>query len=116
MPVGNGPNRMRCGDSQNIYEFIVERHQRVSTAVTSNREPAKWRAVMAGPLLLQIAIGRLQNAAYEPIIEGEAYRRRQKLGRELGDALRRAEHRAAEPGGRPPRWTAVAETQTVPCS
>lgn len=77
----------------------MERHQRASTAVTSNRELAKWRAVMAGPLLPQIAIGRLQNAAYEPIIEGEAYRRRQKLGGELGDALRRAEHRAAEPGG-----------------
>jgi len=46
--------------------------------VTSNREPAEWLAMMADPLLAQSAIDRLQSAAYELVLEGESYRRRQK--------------------------------------
>ena len=61
-----------------LVERRVERHRRASTLVTSNREPAEWLAVTADPLLAQSAIDRLQNAAYELIIEGESYRRRQK--------------------------------------
>jgi hypothetical protein len=33
---------------------------------------------MAEPLLAQSAIDRLQSAAYELVLEGESYRRRQK--------------------------------------
>ena len=34
--------------------------------------------MMADPLLAQSAIDRLQSAAYELVVEGESYRRRQK--------------------------------------
>jgi hypothetical protein len=34
--------------------------------------------MMADPLLAQSAIDRLQSAAYELVLEGESYRRRQK--------------------------------------
>lgn len=61
-----------------IYELIVERSGAGSIVLTSNREPAEWLAVMADPLLAQSAIDRLQGAAYELIVEGESYRRRQK--------------------------------------
>ncbi len=35
-------------------------------------------AMMADPLLAQSAIDRLQSAAFELVVEGESYRRRQK--------------------------------------
>jgi DNA replication protein DnaC len=65
-------------ETAEIYEIVVERHRRASTIITSNREPVEWLAVMADPLLAQSAIDRLQSAAYELVIEGESYRRRQK--------------------------------------
>ena len=34
--------------------------------------------MMADPLRAQSAIDRLQNAAYELVVEGESYRRRQR--------------------------------------
>src|SRR5206468_2944001 len=40
-------------ETTDFYELVVERHQRASTAVTSNREPSEWLAMMADPLLAQ---------------------------------------------------------------
>ena len=57
---------------------MVERHRRASTVITSNREPAEMLAMMADPLLAQSAIDRVQSAAFELVVEGESYRRRQK--------------------------------------
>jgi len=57
---------------------VVERHRRAATLITSNRDPIEWLAVMADQLLAQSAIDRLTSAAYELVIEGESYRRRQK--------------------------------------
>ncbi|HEX9312335.1 MAG TPA: IS21-like element helper ATPase IstB [Actinomycetota bacterium] len=68
-------------ETQDIYEIVVERHLRASTVVTSNREPPEWLQVMADALLAQSAVDRLQSAAYELVVEGESYRRRQKPGR-----------------------------------
>lgn len=68
-------------ETGDVYEIVVERHLRTSTVVTSNREPPEWLQVMADPLLAQSAVDRLQSAAYELIVEGESYRRRQKPGR-----------------------------------
>jgi DNA replication protein DnaC len=65
-------------ETADIYELVVERHRRASTVVTSNRDPVEWLAVMADPLLAQSAIDRLQSAAYELVVEGDSYRRRQK--------------------------------------
>ena len=65
-------------DTAEIYELIVERHRRAATVVTSNREPVEWLALMADPLLAQSAIDRLQSAAYELVLDGDSYRRRQK--------------------------------------
>jgi DNA replication protein DnaC len=65
-------------ETADVYELVVERHRRASTIVTSNRDPVEWLAVMADPLLAQSAIDRLQSAAYELVIEGDSYRKRQK--------------------------------------
>lgn len=67
--------RTETGD---IYEIILERHRNAATIVTSNRDPAEMIAMMADPLLAQSAIDRLQSAAYELVLEGESYRRRQR--------------------------------------
>ncbi|MDP1805302.1 MAG: ATP-binding protein [Acidimicrobiales bacterium] len=65
-------------ETADFYELVVERHRRASTVVTSNRDPAEMLAMMADPLLAQSAIDRLQSAAFELVVEGESYRRRQK--------------------------------------
>ena len=65
-------------ETSDFYQLIVERHQRASTIVTSNRDPSEWIAVMSDPLLAQSAVDRLVSTSYELVIEGESYRRRQR--------------------------------------
>ena len=65
-------------ETADFYELVVERHRRASTVITSNRDPAEMLGMMADPLLAQSAIDRLQSAAFELVVEGESYRRRQK--------------------------------------
>jgi DNA replication protein DnaC len=65
-------------ETADFYQICVERHQRTSTVVTSNRTPEEWLSMMADPLLAQSAVDRLASTAHELIIEGESYRRRQK--------------------------------------
>ena len=67
-------------DTADIYELIVERHRQAATIATSNREPVpgEWLAMMADALLAQSAIDRLQSSAYELVLDGESYRKRQK--------------------------------------
>jgi DNA replication protein DnaC len=65
-------------ETADFYQLCAERHQRASTVVTSNRTAEEWLSMMADPLLAQSAVDRLVSAAYELVIEGESYRRRQK--------------------------------------
>ena len=65
-------------ETSDFYELVVERHHAAATVITSNRDPSEWLGVMADPLLAQSAVDRLQSAAYELVIEGESYRRREK--------------------------------------
>lgn len=65
-------------ETTDFYELIVERHQKTSTVVTSNRDPSEWIGLMSDPLLAQSAIDRLVATSYELVIEGESYRRRQR--------------------------------------
>ena len=65
-------------ETAGFYQLCVERHQRASTVVTSNRTAQEWLSMMADPLLAQSAVNRLVSTAHELIIEGESYRRRQK--------------------------------------
>jgi DNA replication protein DnaC len=61
-----------------FYETIVERHQRATTIISSNRDPSEWLALMTDPLLAQSAVDRFKSAAYELVVEGDSYRDRQK--------------------------------------
>ena len=62
--------------TNDFYELIVERHERVSTIVTSNREPAEWLTMMSDARLAQSAVDRLSSGAHTLIIEGPSYRQR----------------------------------------
>jgi DNA replication protein DnaC len=62
--------------TNDFYELIVERHQRASTIVTSNREPAEWLTMMSDALLAQSAVDRLTSGAHTLVIEGPSYRQR----------------------------------------
>ena len=66
--------------TNDFYELIVERHQRASTIVTSNREPAEWLTMMSDALLAQSAVDRLTSGAHTLIIEGPSYRQRHHDG------------------------------------
>ena len=61
-----------------LDDFCLQQMDAAATITTSNREPAEWLTLMADPLLAQSAIDRLQSAAYELVLDGESYRRRQK--------------------------------------
>ena len=65
-------------ETNDFYELVVERHRQGSMVVTSNRDPSEFLAQMADPLLAQSAVDRIQSAAYELVIEGESYRKRQR--------------------------------------
>lgn len=84
-------------ETADFYELVVERHRRASTVITSNREPAEMLAMMADPLLAQSAIDRLQSAAFELVVEGESYRRRQKPVVGAGPATDGETHKRRRP-------------------
>ena len=69
---------MDATETADFYALVVERHRRASTVITSSRDPSEWLAFMADPMLAQFAIDRMQSAAFELVIEGESYRRREK--------------------------------------
>jgi DNA replication protein DnaC len=73
-----GLDTLDAVESRDLYEVLLERHQRRSTIVTSNRDPDEWLATLSDPLRAQSVIDRLKNAAYELVLDGESYRRRQK--------------------------------------
>jgi DNA replication protein DnaC len=58
--------------------LITERHRKGSMIITSNRPPEEWLALMADPMLGQALVDRFSNNAWDLVVEGESYRRRQK--------------------------------------
>jgi len=57
-----------------MYDIIDERHERKSTAVTSNRAPAEWQELFADPLLGNAALDRLADDAHVVAITGRSFR------------------------------------------
>jgi len=73
-----GLDTMDPSESRDAYEIFTERHRAGSMIVTSNRGPDEWLATFADPVRAQSAIDRFTSNAYDLIIDGESYRRRQK--------------------------------------
>ena len=73
-----GLDAMDPNESRDAYEIFTERHRAGSMIVTSNRGPDEWLATFADPVRAQSAIDRFTSNAYDLVIDGESYRRRQK--------------------------------------
>ena len=65
-------------ETADTYELVTARHQTASMILTSNRDPSEWLGILADPLLAQALVDRFTNNAYDLVIEGESYRKRQK--------------------------------------
>ncbi len=65
-------------ETADLYELITARHRCGSMIVTSNRDPEEWLPMLADPLHAQALVDRFSNNAYDVVIEGESYRKRQK--------------------------------------
>jgi DNA replication protein DnaC len=72
--------RLDSRQSSDFYEVILERHRRASTILTSNRTIDEWIPLFDDPILAQSAIDRLAHNAYQVVMEGESYRKRQRPG------------------------------------
>ena len=68
--------------------MILERHRRASTIVTSNRTIDEWIPLFDDPILAQSALDRLAHNAYQVVMEGDSYRKRQRPGEPQAPAPR----------------------------
>ncbi|MEI7745448.1 MAG: ATP-binding protein [Chloroflexota bacterium] len=69
---------MDAQESRDAHEILIERHRAGSIIITSNRGPDEWHATFSDPVRAQAAIDRFTSAAYDLVIDGESYRKRQK--------------------------------------
>jgi DNA replication protein DnaC len=65
-------------ETNDLYELVTARHRTASMVVTSNRSPEEWLPMLADPLHAQALVDRFTNNAYDLVIEGESYRKKQK--------------------------------------
>jgi DNA replication protein DnaC len=63
---------------QELYDIIVERYERRSVIVTSNRAFEEWAAVFNNDLLASAALDRLTHHAHTLVIQGQSYRQRSR--------------------------------------
>lgn len=61
-----------------FYGLVVERHRQGATVITSNRDPSEFLAETTDPLFAQSVVYRIQSAAYELVVKGDVYHKRQR--------------------------------------
>lgn len=73
-----GLRALSDAETADLFEIVTARHQAASIVLTSNRDPSEWLPLLADPLLAQALVDRFTNNAYDLVIEGESYRKKQK--------------------------------------
>lgn len=71
-----GLQRLSDEQTNDFYEVIVERYERASTVITSNRDVHEWMALFDDPIMANSALDRIAHNAHQLVIEGESYRRK----------------------------------------
>ena len=64
--------------SEDLLDVILERYERGSILITSNRAPAEWPSLFGDPLMASAALDRLADNASVLIITGASYRARDR--------------------------------------
>jgi DNA replication protein DnaC len=64
--------------SEDLLDVILERYERGSILVTSNRAPDEWPSLFGDPLMASAALDRLADNAQILIITGSSYRARDR--------------------------------------
>jgi len=71
-----GLQRLTDEQSNDFYEVIIERYEKASTIITSNRDVEEWMALFDDPIMANSALDRIAHNAHQLVIEGESYRRK----------------------------------------
>jgi DNA replication protein DnaC len=61
-----------------LLDVILERYERNSILLTSNRAPSEWPDLFGDPLMASAALDRLADRAHVLIITGASYRARDR--------------------------------------
>lgn len=64
--------------SEDLLDVILERYERHSILLTSNRAPAEWTGLFSDPLMASAALDRLADQAHVLVITGASYRARDR--------------------------------------
>lgn len=67
-----------------LLDIILERYERGSILLTSNRPPSEWPDLFGDPLMASAALDRLADRAHVLIITGASYRARDRQALRFG--------------------------------
>lgn len=69
---------MTTEQAEDIYELVVERMHKGSFIITSNRTVDAWVPLFPDPVMANAILDRLANHAYQIILDGDSYRKKQR--------------------------------------
>ena len=64
--------------AEDIYELIAARASKGAFIMTSNRTVDAWVGLFPDPVMANAALDRVANVAYQLVIKGESYRKKQR--------------------------------------
>jgi len=74
-----GLTSLSTTQAEDIYELIAARVNKGAFIITSNRTVDAWIQLFPDPVMANAALDRVANIAYQIIIEGESYRKQQRI-------------------------------------
>ena len=73
---------MTAEQADDVYELIAERSATSSLIITSNRSVEGWVKLFPDPVMANAALDRLANNAYQLVLDGESYRKKNRPNNE----------------------------------